>query len=180
MLPVEKLRALYWAEIHMREARDTSNHLIALGEAGQELSHCLYTGIVVSYARSFGANKRLSGISSKFRKFTCARFQQLHDLLLDARDIIYAHKDIKKEGDKLSVGLLRDDLYKIKIHIADSGESHWIVQRASLPTNYLKDIIALCEFQIVRMNEESAAMLQHFCKGKDYHPGDYCLGENFP
>src|SRR6266568_7647135 len=93
-LPVEKVRALYWAEIHMQEARDTCFHLMRLDREAQErLSHCIYTGIVVSYARSFGDNQGLSGIESVFRKFPDARMQSLHDVLLEARHNIFAHKN---------------------------------------------------------------------------------------
>src|SRR6266516_2392890 len=53
VLPINKLRALYWAEVHMREALYTCKHLLALRSENQELRRCIYTGIVISYARSF-------------------------------------------------------------------------------------------------------------------------------
>ncbi len=179
MVPQKKLRSLYWAEIHMREARDASTHLLTLS-GGQELSHAIYTGIVVSYARSFGANQGLSALPNEFRKFAEHKFQELHDLLLEARNTIYAHKDEKKEGDKLAPKLTPEDLSKIRIHIADSGVSHWIVQRPALPPDYLEDIIALCELQMKRLKDASSKMLAAFLNGKSYSPGDYVLGENFP
>ena len=180
MIPIKKLQALYWAEIHIREARDAAAHLISLGDTGQELAHSIYTGIVVSYSRSFGANQGLSAIGSKFGSFDDEKLQSLHGFLLEARNTIYAHKDILKEGDKLAAGLPRVNLRKIKFHIAKSGESHWIVHRPTLPASYLKDIIVLCEFQMVRLNAASGAMLQTCLNGKSYAPGDYVLGEDFP
>jgi hypothetical protein len=180
MIPRKKLRSLYWAEVHMREARDASAHLLDLGDAAQELSHAIYTGIVVSYARSFGANQGLSALPVEFRKFGDPKLQKLHDFVLEARDTIYAHKDEIKEGDKLAAGLPREALSRIKFHIADSGVCHWIVQRPGLPPAYLKDIMELCEFQMARMNAASRGMLAKCCQGKSYAPGDYVLGETFP
>ena len=179
-LPVKMLEALYWAEIHMREARDAAKHLILLGETGQELAHSIYTGIVVSYSRSFGSNQGLSAINADFSKFTDPKLQNLHGLLLEARRTIYAHKDVTKEGDRLPVELPRELLRRITFHVAESGVIHWIVQRPALPTTYLNDIISLCEFQAGRMNVASGAILQNFLKGKSYSAGDYTLGENFP
>lgn len=83
----------------MKEARDTCFQLMKLDQAAQEkLSHCICTGIVVTYARSFGANQGLSGMGSEFRKFPDPRMQLLHDFLLEARDAIYAHKDSFRES----------------------------------------------------------------------------------
>ncbi len=180
MIPQKKLRALYWAEVHMREARDSSAHLLALGDAAHELSHAIYTGIVVSYARSFGANRGLSALPAEFEIFDDQKFQKLHDFLLEARNTIYAHKDEVKEGEKLAPGLPREALSKIKFHIAESGVSHWIVQRPALSPIYLNDIIALCDLQKARLNETSSKMLAACCNGRSYAPGDYVLGETFP
>ena len=164
----------------MREARESSAHLLALGDAGQELSHAIYTGIVVSYARSFGANQGLSSLPDDFRKFDDPKFQNLHDFLIEARNTIYAHKDELKEGEKLAPGLPREALSKIKFHIADTGVSHWIVQRPALSPAYLNDIIALCDLQRARLNETSSKMLAACLENKNYAPGDYVLGESFP
>src|SRR5262245_49899721 len=109
MLPLEPLRALYWAETHMREARDAANHLIAISQSQTDLIHCLYTGIVVTYARSFGENQGLSRIPRKFREFTDVNLQKLHDRLLETRDTMYAHRDIKKEGALLPPGSCEED-----------------------------------------------------------------------
>ena len=181
MLPVEKLRALYWAEIHMREAKEACIHMLSLdATARHEVRHCIYTGIVVSYARSFGENQGLSALGKEFRRFDDPKMQKLHDALLETRDTIYAHKDVRREGDRLSPEIRKDELQTIRIDIAESGESHWMVNRSFLPEDYLNDIAALCDFQMARMNQASRAMLFHFCRSKQYLPGRYVLGENFP
>jgi hypothetical protein len=132
-LPLNELKSLYWAEIHMQEARDACLHLTKLDQAAQgKLSHCIYTGIVVTYARSFGANQGLSGMKPKFRKFPDSRMQSLHDFLLEARDAIYAHKDTKKEASRVSTAKEQDEVGKIEIHISETGTTEWEVKRSSL------------------------------------------------
>ena len=184
MVPLKKLRpklrSIYWAEVHMREAREASAHLLALGNISQELSHAIYTGIVVSYARSFGANQGLSALPDEFRNFGDPKLKAMHEFLIDARNTIYAHKDEIKEAERLPVGMPREAISKIRFHVAESGVSHWIVQRPGLPPAYLKEIITLCEFQIARLNAASSEMLAKCCKGKSYAPGDYVFGETFP
>lgn len=178
MSTIEQLRALYWAEIHMREARDASRHLIEVAEIGEELTHAIYTGIVVCYTRSFGKNKGLLQLGKEFSNFNDQKLQKLHKHLLDARNSVYAHKDINKESKKLTDVEDRDSLQKIAIHIDESGDTQWQVNRPALLTTDLIDIIALCEIQIERMNRASGDMLQNFCKGKSFNPGNYILGES--
>lgn len=179
-LPVNKLRALYWAEIHMREALHTCEHFPSLNSRSPELRHCLYTGIVISYARSFGENNGLSAISSQFRTFPNERQQKLHKVLLDARDTIYAHHDLIRQGERLPSKLRKEDFQKIEIEVAQCGDTEWVVTRPILPETYLRDIIALCQFQIDRLHVASDNMLAHFCHDKAYSPGSYVLGEDFP
>ena len=152
-----------------------------LDQAGLEkLSHCICTGIVVTYARSFGANQGLSGMGSEFRKFPDPRMQSLHDFLLEGRDAIYAHKDRKKEVSRLSTAKEQEEVGKIEIHISETGTTEWEVKCSSLPDKHIPDIAAICDFQIGRINNASTAMLGHFFQGKSYAPGTYLLGENFP
>jgi hypothetical protein len=180
VLPINKLRALYWAEVHMREALHTCKHLFALQSDNKELRHCIYTGIVISYARSFGNNNGLSAISTEFRRFPDKESQLLHDVLLDSRDTIYAHRDLIREGERLPVRLRKEDFQKIEIDIPESGVIEWNVRRPALPKAYLKDIAALCRFQIDRLSASSTKMLQYFGAQKSFSPGRYILGDDFP
>ena len=119
----------------MQEARDACLHL-KLDQAGREtLSHCICTGIVVTYARSFGANQGLSGMGSEFRKFPDPGMQSLHDFLLEARDAIYAHKDSKKEAARLSTAKELEEVGRIEIHISETGTTEWEVKRS--PPGYI-------------------------------------------
>src|SRR5436309_375839 len=97
-LPISKLRALMWAEIHMKEARDTAMLLLDLrGQLSEQVTFCIQAGILTSYTRSFGANTGMSKLPSNFGKFDDPRMQKFHDYLIKTRDTFYAHKDFKAE-----------------------------------------------------------------------------------
>ena len=177
---VKKLRALYWAEIHMREAQDACLHVLQLGNISQELSHALFTGIVVSYARPFGANQGLPALETAFKTFPTAKAQRLHDGLLEARNLIYAHNDRVTVPTSLNPSVSAAQMNEIEIQIEPSGSSNWLIRRPTLGTSHVEPIGALCEFQIERLNKTSTAILQEFCKGKAYRPGAYTLGVDFP
>jgi len=99
---------------------------------------------------------------------------------LDARDTIYAHRDLIREGERLPAKLRKEDFQQIEIDISESGVTEWNVRRSALPEAYLKDIAALCEFQIHRLNASSAEMLRYFCTKKAFSPGRHILGDTFP
>ena len=104
--------------------------------------------------------------------FPDKRFQTLHDRLLEARNKIYAHKDLNWEGEHLPATPPKEVFQQIKIDILKSGVIEWNVSGPVLPKPYLKDVAALCEFQITRLNASSMEMLQHFCAQKSYSPAD--------
>jgi hypothetical protein len=182
MKALETLRALYWAEIHAKEAkavcaliREWSGPPIS-----QELLYALFTGIVVSYCRSFGQNDGLSKISSKFSTFHDPEKRVLHKHLMKVRNILFAHKNRLREHEVLDPAHSKE-LPKIKIIVAQDGSTEWEVTRGEPKIDYIKDIENLCDFQIKRLNDTSSEMLGHSCKGKAYDPGKtYVLGDGFP
>src|SRR5882724_4751399 len=99
MKAVETLRALYWAQIHIREAKALCTLIDQWSGPlpSDELLYALFTGIVVSYCRSFGKNDGLSKISSEFSTFHDPEKTVLHQHLMKARDIAFAHKNRLRE-----------------------------------------------------------------------------------
>jgi hypothetical protein len=177
----KKLRSLYWAEVHIGEAKAIC---ILIREwkgppISPKLSYGLWTGIVVSYCRSFGGNKGLSGLDEKFSTFPDAGKQALHKHLIKVRNILFAHKDSLRETEVLAPAH-HAELPKIRIIVAQDGSTEWEVKRAEPPADLVTKVEQLCEFQIERLNQESSKMLGNCCQGRSYEPGTYVLGEKFP
>lgn len=179
-LPVKLLKGLFWAEWHMKEARALCVHVVSLGEVSDELHHALFTGIVVSYARPFRENQGLAALGAKFRKFPTKAALVLHEGILEARDLRYAHNDRVTIPTRLSADVDQSVLDNVGIRILPSGRASWNVARAGFSSEQAHDIGALCEYQITRIHNESATMLQAFSKHRAYEPGIYTLGVDFP
>lgn len=181
-MAIEKIRALYLAELHFKEARSVCELLIS--QSRQAISHeliwGLYTGIVISYARSFGQNDGLSRIGSAFSRFDDQKQQALHDRLLSVRNTIYAHRDMLRDSEHLAPQFGVEEIKRIRIEVGVDGRVGWSIARPGLALEYAADILALCDFQIGSVAAASAGMLAHFAAGKSFAPGGYILGENFP
>src|SRR5438093_2917790 len=99
---VKKLRTLYWAEIHIGEAKEVCVLIRQLESPSTKLLFGLQTGAIVTYCRSFGANQGLSALPSEFSSFPKQSQQALHEHLTKVRNLIFAHKDVLREGEVLS------------------------------------------------------------------------------
>jgi hypothetical protein len=179
-LPVKMLKALFWAEWHMREAHAACVHLSTLGKTSPELRHSIFTGIVVSYARPFGENNGLSAIGAKFSKFPSKAARLLHGAILEARDLLYAHNDRQTIPKYLAAATSPARQNDVGIHIKPNGNASWNVARSGFDFSQAHEIGALSEFQIDRIHAASTRMLQRFSRGNAYRPGDYTLGVDFP
>ena len=123
--PLEKLRALYWAEVHIRESKAGCGLIRAWNgpTMSQELLYALATGIVVSYCRSFVKNDGLSNVGTTFRVFTVDPAKgKLHEHLMLARDTLFAHKDRLREHEVLALAD-RDELSKIHVIVGQDGST---------------------------------------------------------
>jgi len=174
------LRALYFAQIAMRQARTGAELLDANPDLEDLLYHCIATGVVTSYARPFGDNLGVSKLNRRFSKFDDLNQQELHDVLLRSRDTIYAHKDVINEGELLPDDEARVKAQKVLIDISATGESTWRVVQPHLPRGLAKRIAELCLYQEDRMNSATKDMARYLSRGKAYSPGIYVLDEDFP
>ena len=62
---------------------------------GHDLYYPLYCSIIICYGRPFSDNKPLGPLPSQWRKFSSPRLQATHNELIDARNSLIAHSDLK-------------------------------------------------------------------------------------
>lgn len=178
--PVGLLKALFYAEWHMKEARAVCLQIQQLQPtAPPELVHGMYVGVVVSYAKPFGENRGVSKIGSSFTQFPTVQQQVLHAGILEARDVIYAHNDKASTPKRLRIPENAHGSEAAVLVHAD-GRATWRLRQAGFGIEIASEIIALCDLQIGRINAKSTGILRHFTDGKAYAPGEYTLGVNFP
>jgi hypothetical protein len=178
----KKLTALYWAQLHLREARALCDLAISLPKEHHNVDVLfgLWTGVVVAYARSFTQNEGVSAIDAKFQRFDSQRDQSLHDQLTEMRYHLHGHKDRSwEEQVAASFGKL-NFIPKVFVTVFKNGETEWEVQRPVFPEKYFEDVRQLCDVQASRLRQESDKMLKHFLESQCVSPGKYDLETNFP
>src|SRR6266516_3859615 len=157
MKVLKKLSALYWAQLHLREARALCDLATSLPREHRNVDvfFGLWSGVVVAYARSFTQNKGVSAIDAKFKRFASKRDQAVHDRLIEMRNHLHAHKDRSWE-EQVAAKLFKSNIVsKVFVTVFDSGETEWEVQRPTFPEKYFGDVQRLCDAQVSRLKQES-------------------------
>src|SRR6266496_4596167 len=131
MKAVKKLMALYWAQIHLREASALCDLAVSLlpNHRNVDVFFGLWTGVVVAYARSLTQNKGVSAIDAKFKRFDSGRHQALHDRLIEMRHHLHAHKDRSWEEQVAAKIFKSHFLSKVFVTVSSDGETEWELQR---------------------------------------------------
>lgn len=175
--------ALEWAIIHMKETICGCEHFLTT-EKSDYLRHCLMTGIVVSYARSFGENSNMSRIGPKFQKFEDTNLQEWHNDVLKKRNEIFVHWDVSAEKNILkqqditeigSVTLKPDGTVSSVFHRINEPE-YITLGKKEHKDPFIQYIKKLAEFQKKRMEDSANKMLTHFFDINKYLPGTYQIG----
>ena len=164
MKGLKKLTALYWAQLHLREARALCDLATWLPKEHRNVDvfFGLWTGVIVAYARSFTQNKGVSAIDAKFRCFGSQRDQVLHDQLIGMRHHLHAHKDRSWE-EQVAAKLSKPNFVsKVYVTVLSDGETEWEVQRPTFHEKHFSDVKQLCVVQVNRLKEESDKMLKSF------------------
>ena len=182
MKPVKKLTGLYWAQLHLKEARALCDLAGSLPKEHRNVDvfFGLWTGVVVAYARSFTQNKGVSAIDAKFRCFNTQRDQALHDRLIEMRHHLHAHKDQSWE-EQVAAGFGKSNFVSnVFVTVFGNGETEWEVQRPVFSEKYFGDVKRLCDLQSRRLKQESDKMLKRFLESHDVTAGKYDLEADFP
>jgi len=178
MRQLKKLTALYWAQLHLKEARALCDLGLSLPKdrRSKDVIFGLWTGIVIAYARSFTANLGVSALDRKFSRFASRHNQNLHDRLIEMRKHLHAHKDLLwEEAAVANMGRTNAPVSRVMLTVLEDGETEWEVQRPEFPDTYFTDVKQLCDVQTGRLKEESDGMLKHLLGAEPVTPGNYDL-----
>jgi hypothetical protein len=179
-IPSARLKALLWARFDMQEAHAACIHLLQLGDLPVLLHHALVTGIVVCYSRPFAENTGLSNIAAECSVFPTKIAEKMHRAILEARDHHYAHNNRIPRRKDISSAVPVERMNDVVIVVQEDGHARALTPRIGFSSEQVAEIGALCEYQIERLTKSSSDMLEHFSRGKEYTPGEYLLGLNFP
>jgi hypothetical protein len=179
---LRNVRRLFHAQADIHSARELTEHLLA-NAATLEKSYArraMQDGIIIAYARPFGENDGLGSLPQEFREFERAEAKALHEKILSARDLIAAHNNILDRNFLLSREAIEAEPHKVKIFVAQDGQTMWEVQTPSLNATILQQVRELCLLQESRINRAASEIIAELARNRTYEPGAYVLGENFP
>jgi len=123
-------------------------------DAGYDQKHPLYpiliSGIVITYTKAFTDSKTLPKLGSEFETYNNAQLSKTHKALLEARNTIYAHTDVR-QSITLSFHVRLD---------ADGLKYRSMGSRKSLSSIVLVDVLRLCDLQVERINKKLAVVIR--------------------
>lgn len=178
---VKALKRLCCARVDFESAAEAARALIKTRGMTKPVRMALQCGMIVKYARPFGANNGLGSLpDDPFGHFDDPRLKRFHQRVLDSRNKMEAHNDILVRGDLLeSPKRKRKNSLKIEIILARKGID-WRIETHSLDSSVLKSFLRLIEIQESRVKDAIAQLLIELCFIKPRKMGKYTLGAGFP
>ncbi|MEI7825449.1 MAG: hypothetical protein WCI01_09120 [Chlorobiaceae bacterium] len=134
------------------------------------LKHCLWTGVVVSYARSFGENTGISSLPKEFREFPDPDMQTQHNKLLEFRNLIFAHRNVLKESTMFDESIPIEELNTMKVTYEQSIVKIGIY-RSSFEKIKVRHTQGLAEFQKKRIDIAISKALDSMIVSGEIIPG---------
>lgn len=171
------LHRLTLAQTAFRQARRLCEHMEQLKpDPKDELASSMMAGIVVSYVRPFLRSDGIGILPKKFSTFTeHPEFRRYHDILMEARHWVYAHRDNVNASNLAGSNVSQDIVTEVVIKLKKDGYSVSINE----PQIYLtqaKNFRALCSYQHNRINEEVGALIVHLMDANQIGEGTYRIG----
>jgi len=123
-------------------------------DAGYNQNHPLYpviiSGIVITYTKAFTDSKTLPKLSRGFESFNDPQLSKTHDALLEARNTIYAHTDIRQ-----------NITLSFQVRLGPTGlKFRSIGYRRTLSGVVIQRVMKLCDLQVERINEKLTVLVR--------------------
>lgn len=147
---------------------------------GNDLYPPMMAGIATTYARNFNDANGLGPLPKMYQKFPCHDIKTAHDKVIQARNKIYAHRDIN--GHSYSSKTQEHEPYTVYVQQGKNEEFLFCPIMVDIPPSKLVKIKELIEFQMARLQDDldnKLALVLDF--DKTYEQGViYTLGRDFP
>ena len=159
----QKIEALI---VHM-ESPDT--------KIDETLYSAMISSVVTTYAMNFNQSDGIGPLPKMYEEFEDRRIKEAHNRLLDARNQLYAHRDIHSTKETT------DKAYKVEVWLQDG----MLLQRPymiDISSGKLLEIKALIAFQRSRLQVDlDGKLAQIIDPSKEYKEGQmWELGVDFP
>lgn len=151
------------------------------GNLSSDVYLTMFDGMCVAYARPFADAEGVGQLNGKYKRFPAdTEHAQTHNDLWAGRNSIVAHYSPKQAASLLHEDTQRTEQQKLRITIFPDGRVTFAPPAIVWLRGRLPAIVALCEFQIKRIDDETRSLLGTLGTGKRFPPGEYIIGETFP
>jgi hypothetical protein len=177
----KQLVRLNLARLHFNQAKALTEKIIA--ELTDPLDLTLspqIAGVVVTYARSFGENDGIGTLPNLFTNFADTEMKETHDLLINLRNKLYAHRDALDSKLFTYHSSVLVEPYKLQIRFEENGDFACNSHAPEMYPANLPRVAQLCRLQDERAEAEIKKLLKVTTKGKKYPAGTYTVGVDFP
>jgi hypothetical protein len=168
------LHRLTLAQTAFRQAKKLCEHLDKLNlEPYDEMASSMMSGIVVCYVRPFLRNDGIGSLPKKYSTFeNSSPFKKIHDILMEARHWVYAHRDNINAPNLAGGNVAEDVVGEVIMTLKKDGYSVSI-NEPQISSKQLKNFIALCSFQHNRINEDVGDLIIYLMEKYHIREGKY-------
>lgn len=179
--PIKNLRKLIHAEKCFRQIERLCKYLENSQLADTEEAYVpAMAGICVIYAIPFAKNDGLGPIPDLFTQFPEApQLDGAHQLLLNGPSWIARHHALTPAS-VFGEGPLEPTIGRQSVVIQGGQTTLFSEDDPVWNADELREIIALCRFQISRTTAEARKLVAQIAAGSTYKIGVYPIGEKFP
>jgi hypothetical protein len=155
---------LAFAKASIAKARSACEFIIKNGPSLDEGSYeALVNGVFVLYSRPFGTNNGVGCLPQEFRRYSSPTLQNIHDMILSARNRFVAHTDaVYKYCDER--GREKDELLKLELVVSfgDDGMASVRTQVVwpQLLLKVIPNVKCLCEELLEKLSTEESSVIR--------------------
>ena len=179
---VQQIRRLAIASDSFQQCLSVLKHIEDLGISNEsDLYPPLIAGVVVTYSKNFNQADGLGPLPKIFSKFPDEELRIAHEKVIDARNTLYAHRDVSAHSFNNSEGGISQ--YPVNVRISEDNTAFLFQPHlVDISSRRIPHIRSLIQFQMERLQEDLDAKVDLTVdSNKSYKQGvEYLLGHDFP
>ena len=178
----KQLKRFCIADISFRQAGQLAKYIIETRLDAADLKYGpMLAGVVITYAKNFVESSEFGTLREPFIEFRDRPMFEAHHTAMIVRHKIYAHRDLKAGREFTYDDNDPAETYEVRIQLHDDGIGCGAnVLLPDLPADFLPNFVELCELQHERAKNELNRLVKTIRSLREYSPGEYVVGPNFP
>lgn len=173
---IKQIKRLLYASDAFQQAETLLKHMQEQGlKVNDDLYNPMMCGVITTYGMNFNKANGLGPLPKAYEKFENVKLAESHEKMINARNQLYAHRDIENTIND------RENAYKIDVWL----ENGMLLMRPTMidiSHDRIQDILFLIACQRQKLQEDlDSKLMQVVDKSKEYRENEvWELGRDFP